>query len=94
MISSYIAMTNAIMAQNAATASLMQSSDQMLSSIAFGNSLPLKPSFSSSDKLELQNKANETKISILQKIIEAIKAKLNKDIEKSTPKYSGVNYKA
>lgn len=94
MLSSYLAMTNAIMSHNAATANLMQSSNNMLSAIAFGNSLPLKPSFSASDNLELQNKTNETKISILQKIIDAIKAKLGKDIEKSTPKYSGVNYKA
>ena len=94
MLSSYLAMNNAIMAQNVATTNLMQSSNNMLSSIAFGNSIPLKPSFSAADNTELQNKANETKISVLQKIIDAIKAKLGKDVEKSTPKYSGINYKA
>ncbi len=95
MILSYLTMQNAIMAQNTAQAQMISASDRMLSStVTFGNSQPLKPSFAQADKLELQNKTNETKISVLQKIINAIREKLTKEIKDSTPKYAGVNYKA
>lgn len=95
MISSYLAMQNAILAQNAASTQMVQASNRMLSSVSFGNSQPLKPSFAaSSDSLELETKANETKVSFLKKLIDALNKKLGKDVEKSTPKYSGVDYKA
>ena len=99
MLSSYLAMQNAMMAQNMATARMMHASDVMRNSISFGNSQPLtdpsKISFAAqSDSLELQNKADETKVSVFKKIIDAIKAKLGKDIERSTPKYGGVDTKA
>ena len=94
MLTSYLAMQNAILAQNMATSRMMQNADKMMASVSFGNSLPLRPSFAKANDAELQTKADETKVSILQKIIEAIQKKLGKDIEKSTPKYSGVNYVA
>ncbi len=92
MLTSYLAMQNAILAQNIATSRMMQNADNMIKSASFGNSLPLRPSFAQANEAELQTKADETKVSVLQKIIDAIKKKLGKDIEKSTPKYSGVNY--
>ncbi len=97
MLSSYLAMQNAILARNIAVSRMMQSSDSMMSQVSFGNSQPLKPSFSqalAADRAELQMKSDETKISVLQKIIDAINEKLGKDIKRSTPKYAGVNYKA
>lgn len=94
MLTSYLAMQNAILAQNMATSRMMQNADNMMASVSFGNSLPLRPSFAQANEAELQTKADETKVSILQKIIDAIQKKLGKDIEKSTPKYSGVNYVA
>ncbi len=94
MLTSYLAMQNAILAQNIATSRMMQNADNMMASVSFGNSLPLRPSFAQANDVELQTKADETKVSILQKIIEAIQKKLGKDIEKSTPKYVGVNYVA
>lgn len=94
MLTSYLAMQNAILAQNMATSRMMQNADNMMASVSFGNSLPLRPSFAQANEAELQTKADETKVSILQKIIDSIQKKLGKDIEKSTPKYSGVNYVA
>lgn len=94
MLTSYLAMQNAILAQNMATSRMMQNADNMMASVSFGNSLPLRPSFAQANEAELQTKADETKVSILQKIIDAIQKKLGKDIEKSTPKYSGINYVA
>ncbi len=94
MLTSYLAMQNAILAQNMATSRMMQNADNMMASVSFGNSLPLRPSFAQANEAELQTKADETKVSILQKIIDSIQKKLGKDIEKSTPRYSGVNYVA
>ena len=94
MISSYLAMQNAILARNVATSQMVCNSANMMSSLSFGNSQPLKPSFAQADRFELQNKANETKVSFLAKYIEAIEKALGKNIERSTPKYGGVDYKA
>ena len=95
MLTSYLAMQNAILAQNMATSRMMQNADNMMASVSFGNSLPLRPSFAQANEAELQIKTDETKVSVLQKIIdEAIQKKLGKDIEKSTPKYAGINYVA
>ena len=79
MLSSYLTMQNAILARNMAV-------NQMagLANVTFGNSLPLR----------LQTKANETKVSVLNKLIDAINKKLGKDIARSTPKYGGIDYKA
>lgn len=93
MISSYLAMQNAILSQNIATSRLVSNSNRMLSAASFGNCQPLKPSFCA-DTLEIQNKTNETQISVFKKIYDAITEKLGKLIKKSTPKYSGVDYKA
>ena len=94
MISSYLTMQNAILARNMATSQMVSASNNMLSSLAFGNSLPLRPSFAQADSLELQTKANETKVSFLNKLIDSIQKKLGKDIKNSTPKYAGIDYKA
>lgn len=94
MITSYLAMQNAILARNMATTRMMQTSNRMLNSVNFGNSQPLCPSFTQSTSEELQMKSDETKVTVLQKLIEAINKKLGKDIAKSTPKYAGVDYKA
>ena len=94
MISSYLAIQNAVLARNVATSQMVQNSANMMSSFSFGNSQPLKPSFAQADRFELQNKANETKVSFLAKYIEAIEKALGKNIERSTPKYGGVDYKA
>ena len=67
MISSYLAMQNAILARNVATSQMVCNSANMMSSLSFGNSQPLKPSFAQADRFELQNKANETKVSFLAK---------------------------
>lgn len=92
MLTSYLAMQNAILAQNIATSRMMQTSGNMISPASFGNSQPLRPSFAQANNSELQTKADETKVSFLQKIIDAIQKKLGKDIKNSTPKYAGVNY--
>ncbi len=94
MISSYLTMQNAILARNMATSQMVSASNNMLSSLAFGNSLPLRPSFAQADSLELQTKANETKVSFLNKLIDSIQKKLGKDIKNSTPKFAGIDYKA
>ena len=87
MLSSYLTMQNAMMAQNNAQARMISASDRMMSSVNFGASQPLQtqgtiPSFSAAqaDSFELQNKADETK--------------LGKDIKRSTPKYGGVDVQA
>ena len=65
---------NAIARQNEAALQMVQNSDRM-SAIAFGNSQPLKPSFAAqADKLELQNKKNETKMTVFQALSKAINA--------------------
>ncbi len=103
MLSSYLTMQNAMMAQNMAQTRMMAASDKMRSSISFGASQPigggpdsLDVSFGAvqSDALELQTKADETKVSVFKKIAEAIEKKLGKDIQRSTPKYGGVDIKA
>lgn len=94
MLTTYLAMQNAILAQNIATSRMVRNSSNMLSSIAFGNSQPLKPSFAQADRLEMQTKADETKISVLKKLQEALEKALGKNIKKSTPKFGGVDYKA
>lgn len=94
MITSYGAMQNAILARNIATSQMVQNSSHMLSAISFGNSQPLRPSFAQADRLELQNKANETKVSVLNAMIEAIEKGLAAKIKRSTPKYGGLDYKA
>lgn len=94
MLTSYLAMQNAVLARNMATSRMMKTSNAMLSNISFGNSQPLRPSFAQANNFELQTKADETKVSILQRIIEAIEKKLGKDIKNSTPKYAGLDYKA
>lgn len=94
MITSYLAMQNAILARNMAASRMMQNTNVMASPVSFGNSQPLRPSFMQSTSDELQMKSDETKVSVLQRIIDAINKKLGKDVEKSTPKYAGVDYKA
>lgn len=94
MISSYLTMQNAVLARNTAVFNMMNTSNNMMQSVSFGNSQPLKPSFSQLNTSELQMKADETKVSVLNKLIEALKAKLAKDVKKSTPKYAGLDYKA
>lgn len=94
MISSYLTMQNAILARNIASSQMVQSSSNMLSAVSFGNSQPLRPSFAQADNFEMQNKANATKITVLDKLIAALEQKLGKDIQRSTPKYGGVDYLA
>ncbi len=94
MLTTYIAMQNAILAQNVITSRMVKNSSNMLSAASFGNSQPLRPSFAQADKIEMQNKADETKLTVLQKIQKALEKALGKNIKKSTPKYSGVDYKA
>lgn len=95
MISTYMAMQNAVLANNMAVQGMMGASDRMSASIASANSQPLRPSFSSSfANDELCIKANETKVTVAQKLFEALQKSLGKDIKKSTPKYAGLDYKA
>ncbi len=95
MLSSYLLMQSSIAAMNNAQLAMVQNSDRMLNSVSFGNSQPLSPAFAqNADSFELQNKANETKITVLQKLADAYEQKLGKDIARSTPKYGGVDYKA
>ena len=95
MISTYMAIQNAMMSQNMATSRMMCAADGMLSTVAFGNSQPLRPSFGlSADTFELQNKADETRVSVLQRLINSMEKGLAKSINRSTPKYGGVDYKA
>ena len=82
---------NSISTINSAQAAMMNNA----SAISFGASQPLRPSFGlTSDVLELQNKANETKVSVAQRLLEAIEKALAKNISRSTPNYGGVDYKA
>ncbi len=92
MLSSYLLMQNSLFALNNIQSNMFQNADMMGKSIGFGNSLPLKPI--QEDSFELQNKANETKISVLNNLISALEKKQSNDIAKSTPKYAGLNYKA
>ena len=92
MFTSYMAIQNAVLSRNIATSQMVQNSSKMLAS--FGNSQPLRPSFAQADSFELQNKANETKVTVLDKLLEAMEKRLAKDIDRSTPKYGGVCYKA
>ncbi len=94
MISSYLAIQNAVLARNVATSQMVQNSANMMSSLSFGNSQPLRPSFAQADRFELQNKANETKVSYLTNFMEAMEKALAKNIARSTPKFGGVDYKA
>ena len=94
MISSYMAIQNAVLARNVATSQMVQNSANAMSALSFGNSQPLRPSFAQADRFELQNKANETKVSYLSKFIEAMEKALGKNIERSTPKFGGINYEA
>ncbi len=99
MLSSYLTMQNAIMQQNMITSRMMGNMDYMRSNMAcqpLGGPDTPNVSFSSAvlDGFELQNKADETKISVLKRIADAMQAKLGKDISRSTPKYGGLDIKA
>ncbi len=94
MISTYLAMQNAILARNMAVSRMMQNSGLMLSGLSFGNSQPLQPSFAGADIFELQNKADETKITVYKKLEEELSKALKWHINNSTPKFGGVDYKA
>ncbi len=94
MITQYMAMQNAILAQNMTAARMMQSSNAMLSTVGFGNSQPLRPSFAQADTFELQQKSDETKYMVLQRMIDAIEKSIGKSIARSTPKYGGLDVKA
>lgn len=76
---------------------MFEASDRMLNAatnVNFGNSQPLKPSFSSLAADELIIKANETRVTVFNKLINALTKKTGEDIKKSAPKYAGLNYKA
>ena len=92
MISTYAAMQNAILAQNVATSRMVANSSRMMS---FGASQPLSPNFgANADSLEIQNKKDETKVTVFQKLAEALEKALGKKIKDSTPKYGGLDVKA
>ena len=93
MITSYFGMQSALMQNNIAQAQMMHNADAMMSSVSFGNSQPLKPSFQG-DVFELQNKQNETKVTVAQKLYDAYQKAIAKNIERSTPKFGGINYTA
>ena len=92
MIAPLLAMQyNSISTINSAQAAMMSNA----SAISFGASQPLRPSFGlNADVFELQNKANETKVSVAQSMYEAIQKAIAKNIARSTPNYGGVDYKA
>lgn len=97
MIAPFVAMQqNAIATNNMATAQMMMGADAMLSGVSFGNSQPLKPSFSaiSADVFELQNQANATKIAASNSLYDSLVQAIAKSIQRSTPKYGGLNLKA
>ena len=97
MIAPLIAMQqSSIATSNMATAQMMMGSNAMLSGISFGNSQPLKPSFSAQqcDMFELQNKANETKLAVSNSLYDSIIKAIAKNIHRSTPNYGGLNLKA
>ena len=84
-------MQNSISAQNLAQTRMMQNMD----AISFCASQPLRPSFIlAADTLELQNKANETRLTVAQQSAKAMEEALAKNIKRSTPKYAGLDYKA
>lgn len=75
---------------NMAQANMMNAS-----AINFRASQPLRPSFTqASDTFEMQTRANETKVTVAQKLLEAYEKALGKNIERSTPKFGGLDYKA
>lgn len=92
MMTLSLAMQNAILGQNMAQSRMMGASNAMLSTV--GYSQPLRPSFGQADTFELQNKADETRISVYQKMMDSIEKALGKSIARSTPKYGGIDYKA
>lgn len=88
-------MQNAVLANNMAVSNMIGASDRMLGAISANNSQPLKPSFAAAlSNDELSIKANETKATVSQKLMEALQKSLGKDIKRSTPKYAGINYLA
>lgn len=92
MIAPLIALqSNALSTMNMAQVGMIQNS----AAISFGASQPLRPTFAqSADVFELQNKADETKMSVAQRLLKAIEESLGKNIARSTPKYGGIDYKA
>lgn len=95
MLSSLLAMQNAMTVNNMAALEMTAASDRMLSSaVNFGNSQPLRPSFSSLCADELSIKANETKMSVAQKLMDALSKKTADDCKRSIPKFGGIDYKA
>ena len=75
MISTYLAMQNAILARN-----MTISNDNKY--------------VAGADIFELQNKADETKITVYKKLEEELSKALKWHINNSTPKFGGVDYKA
>ena len=94
MLTSYLAMQNAVLMNNMANIGMMEASDKMMDSVSFGNSQPLKPAFSALSADELAIKANETKSAVSLKFMDALRKSLAKGINRSTPNYAGINYKA
>ncbi len=95
MLTTYLAMQNAVLANNMAVSGMMSSSNRMLNTVTANNSQPLRPSFAAASfHDELNVKAGETKVTVAQKLAESLQKALGKDIKQSTPKYGGLDYKA
>ena len=92
MITALMYMQNAILTRNNAAAEMLANNDRMLSPVSFGNSQPLRPSFTG-DSFELRNKLLETKITRANKLMESMEKAIAKKINKSAPKYSGLDSK-
>ena len=82
------------MMNNMSGLNMMNASDRIMNAISFGNSQPLKPTLHALNADELVIKANETKAAVGTKLMDSLRKRLAKEIAKSTPQYSGLNYKA
>jgi len=96
MLSSLLTMQRAMSELNNAQLSMVRNSDNMLKTAAsFGNSQPLSPmAIAQADSFELQNKSNETKVTALQYMMDALEKSMGANIKRSTPHYGGLDYKA
>lgn len=89
MITTFIAMQNAINSRNNAILQMYVNTNRSMRSLSFGQQAQMLQM----DTFELQNHKNAAKISFLNKWLEALNDQLKSSIERSVPKYSGISTK-
>jgi len=89
MITTFIAMQNAISERNNAMMQMYANTNQSINALSFGRNAQIMHAYSE-DIFEMQNKVNETKVSILNRWLDSLNEQIKKSIDRSIPQYAGL----